>query len=380
MAAAHEPRASLRPVRLSGAGLRQYRRRHAGDVVRWLRRASRLAGAAARDPGRGRRQLPRRGRLVPRRPPVGRAASRLAPPLGRAGGSGPAAARALGCAGAPWRALRAGPVHRRPARGRPLRRARRPLHGAQRRGCAGLGRSLRYPGLPARPRGRAGVGRDRALRAAGGARPARPGPPLDRGGVAAPLAPHGDGRAWLSGARPRLRQVWRGLSAILLLWLVLAYFFLPWAWWFAERGRHPQLETLPVRTTNADGIPGDPINVGLVGTREELIGAMLAAGWYPADPITLRSSIGIAASVLLRRPDPDAPVSPLYLFGRKQDLAFEQEVGRSANRRHHVRWWLTDRIEDGLPFWLGGASFDRDSGFSHLTGQITHHIDPDPDA
>lgn len=179
--------------------------------------------------------------------------------------------------------------------------------------------------------------------------------------------------------RRHLRRLGRALAASLLLWLVLAYFFLPWAWWLAERGRHPQLETLPVRTTNADGIPGDPINVGLVGTREELIRAMLAAGWYPADPITLRSSIGIAASVLLGRPDPDAPVSPLYLFGRKQDLAFEQEVGDSADHRHHVRWWLTDRTEDRRPFWLGGASYDRDSGLSHLTGQITHHIAPDVD-
>jgi hypothetical protein len=180
--------------------------------------------------------------------------------------------------------------------------------------------------------------------------------------------------------RARLRRLWRALAAILLLWLVLAYFLLPWAWWLAERGRHPQLETLPVRTTNADGIPGGPVNVALVGTRAELVGAMLASGWYPADPITLRTSIGIAASVLLGRPDPDAPVSPLYLFGRKQDLAFEQEVGRSADRRHHVRWWLTDRTNDGRPFWLGAASFDRDSGLSRLTGQITHHIDPDLDA
>ena len=180
--------------------------------------------------------------------------------------------------------------------------------------------------------------------------------------------------------RRRLRRVWRALAALLLVWLVLAYFLLPWAWWLAERGRHPQLETLPVRTTNADGILGGPVNLALVGTRAELIGAMLAAGWYPADPITLRTSLGIAASVLLGRPDPDAPVSPLYLFGRKQDLAFEEEVGRSADRRHHVRWWLTDRTEEGRPFWLGAASFDRDSGLSHLTGQITHHIGPDVDA
>ena len=55
-------------------------------------------------------------------------------------------------------------------------------------------------------------------------------------------------------------------------------------------------------------------------------------------------------------------------------------MGRSADHRHHVRWWLTDRTEDGRPFWLGGASYDRDSGLSHLTGQITHHIAPDVDA
>lgn len=181
--------------------------------------------------------------------------------------------------------------------------------------------------------------------------------------------------------RPRrTRRFWRALGAILLVWLVAAYFLLPWAWWLAERGRHPALEGLPKVTTNADGIPGDPINVGLVGTREELIRAMLAAGWRPADPITLRSSVEIAASVVLDRPDLDAPVSPLYLFGRKQDLAFEQEVGRSADRRHHVRWWLTGQSEQGRPFWLGDASFDVGSGVSHLTGQITHHIDPDVDA
>ena len=180
--------------------------------------------------------------------------------------------------------------------------------------------------------------------------------------------------------RARMRRLWRMLAAVVLLWLALAYFLLPWAWWLAERGRHPQLETLPVRTTNADGIPGDPINVGLVGTREELISTLISAGWYPADPITLRSSIGIAASVLLGRPDPKAPVSPLFLFGRKQDLAFEQEVGDSADHRHHVRFWLTDRTEENRPFWLGRASYDRDSGLSHLTGQITHHIGPDVDA
>ena len=30
--------------------------------------------------------------------------------------------------------------------------------------------------------------------------------------------------------------------------------------------------------------------------------------------------------------------------------------------------------------WIGDATFDRDAGISHLTGQITHHIAPDIDA
>ena len=106
---------------------------------------------------------------------------------------------------------------------------------------------------------------------------------------------------------------------------------------------------------------------------------MLAADWHPADAITLRSSLKIAESVVFDRPDPDAPVSALYVFGRKQDLAFEQDVGGSADQRHHVRWWRAGRL-DGRPLWIGDAAFDRGAGISHLTGEITHHIAPDIDA
>ena len=34
----------------------------------------------------------------------------------------------------------------------------------------------------------------------------------------------------------------------------------------------------------------------------------------------------------------------------------------------------------GRPLWIGDATFDRDAGISHLTGEITHHIAPDIDA
>jgi hypothetical protein len=180
------------------------------------------------------------------------------------------------------------------------------------------------------------------------------------------------------------RRALGGLAAgivILATYLLVAYVILPLLWREHEGPSHPALNSLPKVTHNADGIPGDPLNVGLIGSRGQLVRAMLAVGWRPADPITFESSVKIAESVLFDRPDPDAPVSNLYVFGRKQDLAFEREVGSSADRRHHVRWWRSNELDaNGRPFWIGDATFDIGSGLSHLTGQITHHIDPDVDA
>jgi len=109
--------------------------------------------------------------------------------------------------------------------------------------------------------------------------------------------------------------------------------------------------------------------------------AFAAARWSPADPITLESSLAIALSVVMHDPDPDAPVSTLLLFDRKQDLAFEQDVGGSADQRNHVRFWRTEvHGNGGQPVWVGAATFDHGVGLSHTTGQITHHIGPDLDA
>ena len=137
---------------------------------------------------------------------------------------------------------------------------------------------------------------------------------------------------------------------------------------------------MPKVTTTGAGIPGDPLNVALVGAEAEVLAAFDDAGWSRPAPIDVRSSVDIAKSVILDRPDPTAPVSNLYLFGRREDLAFEQEVGTSAKQRNHVRFWRADELMDGRQLWLGAATFDRGVGLSHLTGQITHHIGPDVDA
>src|SRR6202051_4330098 len=120
-------------------------------------------------------------------------------------------------------------------------------------------------------------------------------------------------------------------SSLVGLYFLLAYIVLPLTWRHYEH-QHA-LEGLSMVPPPSAGIPGDPINVGMVGSREDVLCAMNAAAWYPADPITLRSSVEIVGSVLLDRPYLQAPVSHLYYDNRRQDLAFEKPVGKSADRR-----------------------------------------------
>jgi len=178
--------------------------------------------------------------------------------------------------------------------------------------------------------------------------------------------------------RTRIGMAVNGLIALLMAYLLVAYFVAPELWIFRDAGRVADFSKM-VTSTEQD-IPGDPINVGLVGSKEEVIRAFAAAGWDPADKITLRTSVDIGLSVVLDRPDLDAPVSALLFEGRKQDLAFEKPVGESADQRNHVRFWFTKKTgTDGRPLWLGSASFDRGVGLSHDTGEITHHIGPNID-
>lgn len=148
----------------------------------------------------------------------------------------------------------------------------------------------------------------------------------------------------------------------------------------AHYERFPALASVPKRTENDKHVAADPVNVAFVGTAAEVTTAMTAAGWRIPDSLSRASDIAIARSVLENRPDSTAPVSSLYLFGRKQDLAFEQEVGQSARHRHHARLWLASAVQfEGRPVWIGGATYDASAGISHRSLRPTHHIAPDID-
>ena len=179
--------------------------------------------------------------------------------------------------------------------------------------------------------------------------------------------------------RARLDRVLLALLTAVLIYTIAAYLVLPVFWTHYEHQK--ELASVSMVTRTAQGIPADPINIGLIGNDKELLCSMNKAGWYPADPVTFRSSIAIAGSVLLDRPYKEAPVSNLFYLGRHEDLAFEKPAGRSADQRHHVRFWkVEDRGQEQRPVWLGAVTFDRGVGVSHFTGAITHHIAADIDA
>lgn len=174
---------------------------------------------------------------------------------------------------------------------------------------------------------------------------------------------------------------WFGILFFITFWVFLAYLVLP--------RLHRILTTIYVpdyfigRARTSDGLLGDPINVAVLGDEVQLHAVMKRAGWTRADPITLRSTWRIVTATLKHRSYDEAPVSPLLLFGRVQDFAYQQEVAGNPSKRHHVRFW---RIPEGwlLPGgarvdWLAAGTFDRAVGFSLFTLQITHKIDANTD-
>lgn len=137
------------------------------------------------------------------------------------------------------------------------------------------------------------------------------------------------------------------------------------------------------RTRTGEGLLGDPVNLVLMGTEADLLRSMENAGWTRADDLTWRTGLRLTRRTMLRRPYPAAPVSPLFVFQRKQDLAFEQEIPGQVSRRHHVRFWKTPAgwyMPGGLCVdWIGAGTYDRSVGLSLFTLQITHKIGEDID-
>jgi hypothetical protein len=185
--------------------------------------------------------------------------------------------------------------------------------------------------------------------------------------------------------------------ALALTYGIAAYIILPRA---VRMGlKILQREHVPRFTITGDGLPGDPVNLVLTGTVQQLHAAFAIAGWSVADRLGPASSWRMIRSFVLNSPYPTAPFSTLYLFGRGQDVGFQKAIDNSPRKRHHIRFWAlslahvestlgtasfwlnTDRPPDGARVhWIGAGTKDTGFSLTQLTFQITHATDSDTNA
>ncbi|HEY7842596.1 MAG TPA: LssY C-terminal domain-containing protein [Bradyrhizobium sp.] len=157
-----------------------------------------------------------------------------------------------------------------------------------------------------------------------------------------------------------------------------------------------QHKRVPSYTITGDGLPGDPVNVALLGTLQQLRAAFAAVGWSEADRLSLASSWGMVRAFVLNSPYPTAPFSILYLFGRGQDIGFQRAIDNSPRKRHHVRFWGLSRMraqqswgtaafwlnterppDDESVLWIGAGTRDTGLSLTRLSFQITHATESD---
>ncbi len=137
------------------------------------------------------------------------------------------------------------------------------------------------------------------------------------------------------------------------------------------------LGTAPQRVRSKSKKPGDPLNLIMIGTEEQIVAAFKQAGWNAAEKLGTKSAVGTVRAMASNNGLENAPVSQLYLFGRVEDLAFEKTLNTFL-KRHHLRLWKTEvTTADGRPVWIGAAT--HDIGLDVHFKVVSHEIDPDLD-
>lgn len=156
---------------------------------------------------------------------------------------------------------------------------------------------------------------------------------------------------------------------------------------------------IPLYATYGDGWASDPVNIAIITTNTaQLRRTMRKAGWYEADPNTLKNSLREAWALIFNQSYPTSPVSRLYLFNRHHDIAFQIPTNSqlSPRTRHHVRFWRLQAPEPNKhdrghfvfwsgklkkwlhlekQIWIGAATYDfRPFDIRWRTGSLTHGV------
>jgi hypothetical protein len=123
------------------------------------------------------------------------------------------------------------------------------------------------------------------------------------------------------------------------------------------------LASTPCCTTDSSGKKkGSPINIAMIGDGEDVLQALIRAGWY---------EISVAREA-------DVSSKLQYFYERAPDVIFRMQRGKTGDR-NQLNVWLSPLRSEGLPIWMGQVS--------HYVGQATElgralfdpRLDPDID-
>jgi hypothetical protein len=145
-------------------------------------------------------------------------------------------------------------------------------------------------------------------------------------------------------------------------------------------GLRKWIEEQPATVTNADGTKtGDPLNLVIIGNAEAIWPAFLRSGWDPTAAMSAGSVFKTGIFGIFGGAYRYAPISPLFVYGRSQDLAL-QKVRSNIHYRNHLRLWLAPVTFKGLPILIGQISRDIGSRITTKSKTLTtHRIDPNVD-
>lgn len=188
-------------------------------------------------------------------------------------------------------------------------------------------------------------------------------------------------------------------TAVLVTYCFLAYLGLPALNRLSKMIDKPN--HVPTRASAGDGWLVDPINLVVLAESERtFIEFMQKAGWDVADNLNFKTLSKEVLAITFNRSYPNAPFGSLFVFGRKQDLGFQIQLGKSPRHRHHVRFWrmgatLLDDEHEHMPFWrkllkrfvgkkqqvwVGAATLDSGLVIRRRDLQINHGIHSDTSA
>lgn len=143
---------------------------------------------------------------------------------------------------------------------------------------------------------------------------------------------------------------------------------------------HARINALPCCTTNEDGDRyGDAINLIVIGGHESVLAALSRGGWSFTHSISVKTVQRMLGAAISGAAYPVAPVSPLYVFDREQDVAL-QRARNTIVQRNHLRLWLAPFRHDGKSVWVGQVSRDVNIKLTTKSPTLsTHVIDPNID-